>query len=258
MGTRRGAARLHGGGRRGLAYVLALAAAAGGVVAIVVAIHAQQSAPQPDPSAAGTVSPFTTSATARGTRSAPRGGATDPGPAESVTPRSVPASAPVFIDIAAIHVHSGVIPIGKAPDGTLAVPQPGPDLNKAAWYEDSVTPGQAGPSVIEGHIDSINGPSVFYELGAMRPGNSIRVSRRDGSVATFAVNAVRSYPSHAAFPTAVVYGADLAHPTLRLITCSNFDNATGHYIGNTVVFAHLVKIRHLPAGSDVNSKGLHK
>ncbi|MDX6325979.1 MAG: hypothetical protein QOK15_2333 [Nocardioidaceae bacterium] len=152
------------------------------------------------------------------------------------------------IDIAAIDVHSGVIPIGKAPDGTLAVPQPGPDLNKAAWYQDSVTPGQAGPSVIEGHIDSVNGPSVFYSLGAVKPGNSIRVTRKDGSVAIFTVNAVRSYPSHAAFPTAVVYGADLAHPTLRLITCSNFDNSTGHYVGNTVVFAHLVKLRHLPAG----------
>jgi sortase (surface protein transpeptidase) len=162
-----------------------------------------------------------------------------------VTPHSVPASAPVSIDIAAIDVHSGVIPIGKAPDGTLAVPQPGPDLNKAAWYKGSVTPGQAGPSVIEGHIDSVNGPSVFYSLGAVRPGNSIRVTRKDGSVAIFTVNAVRSYPSHAAFPTAAVYGADLAHPTLRLITCSNFDNATGHYVGNTVVFAHLIKLRHV-------------
>jgi sortase (surface protein transpeptidase) len=248
MVTRRVAASLHGGGHRGLAYVLALVAAAGGVVAIVIAIRSQQSAPQPDPSSAGTISPFTTSATTDGTRPPARVRATGSASTASVTPRSVPASAPVSIDIAAIGVHSGVIAIGKAPDGTLAVPQPGPDLNKAAWYEDSVTPGQAGPSVIEGHVDSTNGPSVFYSLGAVKPGNSVRVTRKDGSVAIFTVNAVRSYPSHAAFPTAVVYGADLAHPTLRLITCSNFDNSTGHYVGNTVVFAHLAELRHLPAG----------
>jgi hypothetical protein len=246
MTTRRGPASLHGGGRRGLAFVLALVAAAGGVAAIVIAIRSQQSAPQPDPSASGRVSAFTTSQTAdRSLPSAPSG-ATGSGSTTSVTARSVPSSAPVSIDIAAIH--SGVLPIGKAPDGTLAVPQPGPDLNKAAWYDHSVTPGQAGPSVIEGHVDSLSGPSVFYSLGAVKPGNSIRVTRKDGSVAIFTVNAVRSYPSHAAFPTAVVYGADLAHPTLRLITCSNFDNSTGHYVGNTVVFAHLVKLRHLPAG----------
>ena len=248
MTTRRGAASLHRGGRRGLAYVLALVAAAGGVAAIVIAIRSQQSAPQPDPSASGTVSAFTNSQTTDRSRPSAPSGATGSGSTTSVTTRPVPSSAPVSIDIAAIDVHSGVIPIGKAPDGTLAVPQPGPDLNKAAWYDHSVTPGQAGPSVIEGHVDSLSGPSVFYSLGAVKPGNSIRVTRKDGSVAIFTVNAVRSYPSHAAFPTAVVYGADLAHPTLRLITCSNFDNSTGHYVGNTVVFAHLVKLRHLPAG----------
>jgi hypothetical protein len=247
MVTRRSAASPQGG-RRGLAYVLALAAAAVGVAAIVVAVQAQHSAPQPDSSAAGTVSPFHSSASAGRKSATPGGRGTGSGATVPVTPHSVAASAPVSIDIAAIDVHSGVIPIGKAPDGTLEVPQPGPDLNKAAWYEDSVTPGQAGPSVIEGHVDSVNGPSVFYSLGAVKPGNSIRVTRKDGSVAVFTVNAVRSYPSHAAFPTAVVYGADLAHPTLRLITCSNFDNSTGHYVGNTVVFAHLVKFRHVPAG----------
>jgi sortase (surface protein transpeptidase) len=234
-----------GDGRRGLAYVLALAAAAGGVVTIIIAIHSQHSAPQPDPSAAGTISPFSTSAATHAKRSSAGNDTSSGVPGRA---RSVPASPPTSIDIPAIQVHSTVIPIGKAPDGTLAVPQPGPDLNKAAWYDESVTPGQAGPSVIEGHIDSVNGPSVFYQLGAVRLGNSVRITRRDGSVAIFTVNAVRSYPSHAAFPTSAVYGADLSHPTLRLITCSNFDNATGHYIGNTVVFAHLVKIRNPPTG----------
>jgi sortase (surface protein transpeptidase) len=159
-------------------------------------------------------------------------------------PPPLPASVPTTIDIPAIDVHSDVISIGTAPDGTLAVPQPGPDLNKAAWYTNSVTPGQDGPSVIEGHIDSVYGPSVFFELGALRPGNTIGISRTDGSRTVFTVNAVRSYASHAAFPTDDVYGADLAHPTLRLITCSNFDQSTGHYVGNTVVFAHLTSIHH--------------
>ena len=147
------------------------------------------------------------------------------------------------IDIPSIHLHSAVIKIGKAADGTLAVPQPGPDLNKAAWYEDSVTPGEDGPSVIEGHIDSDAGPSVFYDLGAVRPGDTISITRVDGSVATFTVNGVRAYASHADFPTVAVYGSDLNHPTLRLITCSNFDHSIGHYVGNTVVFAHLTTFR---------------
>lgn len=149
------------------------------------------------------------------------------------------ASVPVRIDIPAIRVHAAVIPLGKAPDGTLAVPQPGPNLNKAAWYRYSVTPGQDGPSVIEGHIDSDLGPSVFFELGALRPKDTIRITRADKSVAVFTINGVRAYPTHAAFPTIPVFGAGLDRPTLRLITCSNFNHDTGHYQGNTVVFAHL-------------------
>ena len=42
------------------------------------------------------------------------------------------------------------------------------------------------------------------------------------------------------FPTAAVYGKS-AYPSLRLITCGGpFDRATGHYVDNIVVYAHLV------------------
>ena len=85
---------------------------------------------------------------------------------------------------------------------------------------------------------------VFFELGALRPDDVIKVTRADGGVAVFTVNAVRSYSSHKQFPTSVVYGGDLSHSTLRLITCSNFDSSIGHYVGNTVVYAHLTTIRH--------------
>lgn len=152
---------------------------------------------------------------------------------------AMPASRPVSITIPAIDVHSQVVPIGTTADGTLAVPQPGPDLNKVAWYEDSPTPGQVGPAVLEGHVDTTQGASVFFRLGALRPGNTISITRADHTTATFTVDAVRSYPSHAAFPRAEVFGGDVTQPVLRLITCADFDHHTGHYVGNLVVFAHL-------------------
>ena len=84
---------------------------------------------------------------------------------------------------------------------------------------------------------------MFYRLGALRPGDTIDVTRADHSTAVFTVNAVRSYASHSDFPTAQIFGSNLASPTLRLITCSNFDSSIGHYVGNTVVFAHLTNVR---------------
>lgn len=239
-----------GVGRQGLLYLLALAAAAGGVIAIVIGVTHQQSAPQPTASAAGQISvPHVQKApsvnTTPGSPSDHQGhSATKVKHQLAPADTSLPPSVPVSIDIPAIGVHASVISIGKAADGTLAVPQPGPNLNKAAWYDDSPTPGQTGPAVIEGHIDSTYGPSVFFKLGALRPGNVITVTRRDHAVVTFTVNAVRSYATHGQFPTTVVYGGDLSQPTLRLITCSNFDTSIGHYVGNTVVFAHLTAIHH--------------
>jgi sortase (surface protein transpeptidase) len=236
-----------GVGRQGALYLLALAAAVGGVIAIVIGVTSQQSAPQPPASAAGHLSPPHGSSTSAAATSAapskPQPPSTQP-KLSTTADKSISASVPVAIDIPAIDVHSSVISIGKAADGTLAVPQPGPNLNKAAWYKGSVTPGQTGPAVIEGHVDSVYGPSVFFQLGALRPGDRISVTRRDGSVMSFAVNAVRSYATHGAFPTDVVYGGNLAQSSLRLITCSNFDESTGHYIGNTVVFAHLSAVHH--------------
>jgi len=233
-------AMANGGGRQGLVYLLTLVAAIGGVSAIWLAIASQQSAPHPDASAAGKISSPRPDQVRNDKEPQSRS------PKEAVAqPARVPvaASVPSRIDIPAIDVHSAVIPIGQTADGTLAAPR-GPNIDKAAWYEGSPTPGQDGPSVIEGHIDSVNGPSVFFKLGALRPGDTVRVTREDKSVATFAVNAVRSYPTDAAFPTEVVYGGDLGRPTLRLITCSNFDDSTGHYRGNTVVYAHRTAFHH--------------
>jgi sortase (surface protein transpeptidase) len=199
-----------------------------GVVLIVVAVSAQRSAPQP-PRSVGRIGPGSESS------SAP----SSPGLTSSTGPAPLGASAPLSISIPSIGVHSRVLPIGLAADGTLAVPKPGPNLDKAAWFKNSPTPGQPGPAVIEGHVDSQKGPSVFFELGKLRPGNKIEVARTDGAVAVFTVNAVRDYPK-SAFPTRLVYGSpDLGRPELRLITCSDFNASIGHHTGNEVVFAHL-------------------
>jgi len=50
------------------------------------------------------------------------------------------------------------------------------------------------------------------------------------------VDRIAHYPK-AAFPTADVYG-DVPGPELRLITCGGaFDEGTGHYADNVVVYA---------------------
>ncbi len=99
-----------------------------------------------------------------------------------------------------------------------------------------------GPAVIVGHLDSMNGPSVFYRLGNLRKQDTVLVNRTDGRVAVFAVDDVRRF-SKRDFPTKLVYG-DTDHAALRLITCGgSIDLTTGHYRDNVVVFASLVGVR---------------
>jgi sortase (surface protein transpeptidase) len=151
-------------------------------------------------------------------------------------------SPPVSISIPAIGVTSKLMQVGLNADDTIQVPplNDPPLTNEAAWYKYSPTPGQPGPSIIEGHVDSASeGPSVFFRLGALKPGDLVNVTLADRQVAVFKISAVRSYLK-SQFPTAAVYGfTDYA--SLRLITCGgSFDAQRGSYNSNVVAFAALV------------------
>ncbi|MDD7917552.1 class F sortase [Actinomycetospora callitridis] len=148
------------------------------------------------------------------------------------------SSPPATLRIPAIRVDAPVDQVGLNPDRTMEVPAEGtPGYDHAAWFRYSVTPGRQGPSVIIGHVDSAEaGPSVFFELGRLRPGERAEVVRADGVTVTFEVTEVAVYPKDA-FPTDRVYGPT-AGPELRLITCGgSFDSGAGSYRDNTVVFA---------------------
>ena len=89
-----------------------------------------------------------------------------------------------------------------------------------------------------GHVDSAQGPAVFFRLGGLRRGDRVDVKLANGVTAVFRVTGVREYRK-SRFPAKAIYRAtDFA--ALRLITCGGaFDSATGNYLSSTVVFASL-------------------
>jgi sortase (surface protein transpeptidase) len=152
-----------------------------------------------------------------------------PGPATS---RAAPAP-PVHISIPAIGVSAVVVRLGLKPDGTLEVPS---DFDDTGWYTGGPAPGETGPAVVAGHIDSQRGPAVFYRLRDLRPGDEITVGRADGSSVRFTVDGIAQYPKRA-FPTEAVFGPS-PDPILRLITCGgSFDRSQRSYRDNVVVTA---------------------
>jgi hypothetical protein len=145
-------------------------------------------------------------------------------------------SAPVELKIPAIDLRAtSLVGLGLADNGEIEVPQ---DADNPGWFTPGPTPGQLGPAVIAGHVDSRTGPAVFYRLGELHPGDRVQVVRHNGSVARFRIDRVASFKKDA-FPTRAVYGPT-TRAELRLITCGGqYDDQSG-YLNNTVVFAHLV------------------
>jgi Sortase domain len=137
------------------------------------------------------------------------------------------------IRIPSIGVDTSLIPRRLNPDRTLKVPKA---WGVAGWFEGGPFPGEPGPAVVVGHVDSTSGPAVFYRLRELHRGDVIVVWRKGGIRSRFRVESLRWFPK-SAFPTQLVYGAT-ATPALRLITCGGaFDQSTGHYVDNLVVFA---------------------
>jgi hypothetical protein len=147
--------------------------------------------------------------------------------------RRLPPSPPARLEIPAIGVSTPLVRLGLLADGTMEVPR---DYGVAGWFSGGPMPGQLGPAVIAGHVDSRTGPAVFYRLRDLRPGDQVRVVRADGRVVRFEVESLARYPKRE-FPDDEVFGP-VPGPVLRLVTCGGaFDRASGHYLDNLVVTA---------------------
>ncbi|MFI0349293.1 class F sortase [Actinomadura sp. 9N407] len=149
-------------------------------------------------------------------------------------------SRPKTIKIPKIGVSAPVSLIGLRPNGEIEEP-PLSRPNLTGWYKEGVTPGEAGPSVILGHVDANKKAAVFARLKDLKAGDTIQVVRQDGSTATFAVTRLQSVDKNA-FPHKKVFGEEIDYSSLRLVTCGGaFDAASGHYRDNLIAYAKLVQ-----------------
>ena len=151
----------------------------------------------------------------------------------AVPVRKVHRAAPVTVRIERLGISSTLVDLRIKPNGALQVPA---DYQRVGWYVGSAHPGDPGPTVLVGHVDSYKGPAVFYKLRQLHPGDVITVGRADKTQARFVVQRVLTVPKKS-FPTRLVYVGD-GRPSLRLVTCGGaFDRKSGHYLENTVVLA---------------------
>ncbi|MFI0896725.1 class F sortase [Streptomyces sp. NPDC020983] len=146
------------------------------------------------------------------------------------------AAVPTRIDIPSAGIHAGLVARGLKDGAVDPPPYSTPDV--AGWYRGGPAPGASGAAVIVGHVDTETQPAVFYGLSTVTRGALVSVTRDDGTVADFAVEAVET-EEKAHFDAHRVYGS-AGRPELRLITCGgSFDETAQTYSANVVVYAAL-------------------
>jgi len=181
-----------------------------------------------------------------------------PGPARAVG--SSPAFRPVpivseigtvgsFLVIPSLGVKAPLVPTGAVgPAGTASLTIPA-DIHTVGWWdgtvsdgdhtvqEDAPQPGQPGVALIAGHIDSaVAGPGALYDLGELRPGDSVEIVNSRGRSSDWVVSGPPETTLKTELPPSlwVTSGA----PKLALVTCGGpFDPETGHYVDNVIVWA---------------------
>jgi sortase (surface protein transpeptidase) len=154
-------------------------------------------------------------------------------PLASPAVTTVPRVQPVRVIIPAIGTNASVIPEGTDSTGALETP-PLNERNVTGWWAGGSAPGQDGPAVIVGHVDSAaSGPLVFWHLSELKHGDVIETEPGNLRFTVTGLQEVTKYQ----FPTQAVYGPTPG-PQLRLITCGGaFDSGSGQYVDNIIVYA---------------------
>lgn len=163
-------------------------------------------------------------------------------PVVDATPELNPGPLPSFegpirLRIPALGIDTGIQWVGRDGEGRMATPS---GYSEVGWYMEGTKPGMPGSAVIAGHLDSPNGPAVFYRLGELQPGDEIVVTTHGEVELRFVVERLERYPADAA-PLERIFGP-AAEARLNLITCDGaFDRGARMYLDRLVVFTKLAR-----------------
>ncbi|MEU6410884.1 class F sortase [Microbispora sp. NPDC046933] len=200
---------------------------------------ADPTAPPPLP-ASRPVSPLTLTSVASSSSKPLSSSSSSSSTAKQTTTKKV-TGRPLKISIPAIGVKATVGSVGVDKSGAIQTP-PLSKPNLTGWYRLGPAPGDQGPSIILGHVNTRKGAAVFSRLRELRRGNKIAVLRADGKMAIFTVDGIEQV-SKSTFPTKRVYGNTITS-SLRLITCGGVYNAKQHhYTDNIIVYATLTQTK---------------
>ena len=142
------------------------------------------------------------------------------------------AAAPQRLALPSLGIDTELVATGSNAQG-IVIPPP----EEAGWLSSGPRPGEPGRTVLVGHLDSTEGPAIFYEIGQAEAGDPVLVENADGETLEFEITGV-SQIAKSSFPAETVY-QPTSKSTMVLITCGGaFDPETG-YEDNVIAYAKL-------------------
>jgi hypothetical protein len=150
-------------------------------------------------------------------------------------------SVPVHIALPQAGIDADVTSIGlavtRSAPGVLPLTRP----EQVAWYDLGPAPGQLGTALVDAHVN-------VQTSAAVRPGETVEVTRADHSIAVFTVDEAEAVPDWRA-PAQAQEISDTApysapYAVLSLVTCAGSLDTWRHgCLDHTVIHAHLTAER---------------
>jgi LPXTG-site transpeptidase (sortase) family protein len=194
-----------------------------GVTACLIALSGGLWAAGRSPAAPGTQAHRSMSSPA----SVPAAAATGPpaGPWWQPLPMAHTSFVPVRLVIEKLRVSAPIEVRSTDTNNVMEAPDRPADV---AWYRFTARPGSGSNAVFAGHRDFAKvGPAVFWNLGDLRPGDSIDVVSPQQTEIRYRVGQVWSYPVDA-MPMSKVLAVDVGDE-VTLITCAGrYSRDTGY------------------------------
>lgn len=143
---------------------------------------------------------------------------------------------PKYLRLPTIQAQGFVQAVGVDQHRQIAVPT---NIHLAGWFTSTVTPGNLGLSIIDGHLDGYRQPGIFAHLTQLKPGDRFTIELATGATRTFQVKTVQALPVAAAV-SALFSQLPGVDRQLNLITCGGTFHTANGYDQRIVVASQLV------------------
>ncbi len=160
-------------------------------------------------------------------------------PSEQPVPDNynVPADKPLSIQLPTIKTEGFIQQVGIDKDNQMVVPS---NVHMAGWYTTGSLPGDAGLSIIDGHVHGLYAKGIFFNLGKLKSDDTFTVTYGDKSVRKFKVKQVQTVSTKEA-DTALFVRDKTIPKQLNLITCTGrFDKDSKTYDSRVIIVAEAV------------------